>query len=293
MAVPDTIVELLDSRTYRGTPSGQTASRAFLVYHSAGSQVDRGDVVTAFLNYTDDNGHVGIEEGDVHPEHAGLSVTSPPTIVASRQKPYTFTVVWNYGTPSGGGGGPGGPDTEEAGYVELNIATAIQWVDIYRTEATLPTTNANRDHPPDTDIGGESVDGGGQPVSKAVRIQRINYTHVYENLTGSTISGWWDKVGKRNSDTVNSLGVGTSDIGKLLYVGSDSQRTPSGTWRVVHKFAFDEDYHLRQIARRYVDGRPNIAATRVTSNNTYTNVANDVRWVQPYPARVGLGSIIA
>jgi len=164
-------------------------------------------------------------------------------------------------------------DNAATAFVSIDLTTSTQFVDVWRTGATFPTPINN---PPNTDIGGVSVDSCGEPVSTLLNQQEMTVTNVATTNNATAILG---AIGKRNS--VSFLGAGQDYV---LFVGASSRRTGVNQYEIQYRFLYDGAKHLRQVCVRDVDGQPVLNAPDTNGNAT----AKTVYARQPFPTTTNL-----
>ena len=179
------------------------------------------------------------------------------------------TVNWEWSATDG--------DNAATAFVSIDLTTSTQFVDVWRTGATFPTPINN---PPNTDIGGVSVDCCGEPVSTLLNQQEMTVTNVSTTNNATAILS---AIGKRNS--VDFLGAG---IDYVLFVGASSRRTGVSQYEIQYRFLYDGAKHLRQVCVRDVDGQPMLNAPDGNGNAT----AKTVYARQPFPTTVNLQSVL-
>lgn len=130
------------------------------------------------------------------------------------------------------------------GFTAVEVSVQGEPVDLWRNNATLPT-GSNIDNPTDTDIGGTKVDSGGEPITSFVNIARITYRKVVIGRPTVPLAS----INTRN-DSTYSVGAYSFAARTLLFTGCNVSRVGVSTYEIVYSFAYDADFHLRQIATR-------------------------------------------
>jgi hypothetical protein len=175
----------------------------------------------------------------------------------------TWTVTWSYGANASS------PTT--IGYVERTSSTDAVFRDVYRVN--VPNSyNGNGSN--GQDIGGASVDSGGNPTSFLSLVISLGLVEtVSEADVSSRLITSASVVGKRNSEIFEGFAAGT-----LIYKGFKSSRIGVGLFSLDHVFEFRNDYHMVQQPRRSTQGD-----VYLQSSPQYGVVAGHVYFVQPFP----------
>ena len=167
----------------------------------------------------------------------------------------------------------------EIGFTSIEASISATTVDIYRTGATL---TSNKTTPTLIDIGGTKVDSSGDPISYVLPMTNISVRNVvYGRPSYGAIMAL---AGKRNSASFTMCGfVAAADT--LLFTGCSSSRTAPSTYEINFQFTYDpNEYHLRQVPLRDVDGR--VMTTRVTPGSAVSvsnpEQADQVYYKQPF-----------
>jgi len=281
-------IEQFDSRSSRGTEDKPTAERRFRVYDDAGTATVTEDQAIHASGIP--------EKYDRHPGFPWLRATWPPEVKQVTGKSYAWDLIFRYERLPSYVPDPGDENPNEVGYTEINTSSKNIWVDGWRANARLPTGEQINypwpgflaDGTTSTDIGGASIDSHGEPASYPVTIMLADITHIVE---GTPQFAFYAKFQNTRNKTTY-LGAAP---GKLLYAGNDSKRTGDNLWTVIHHFAYDEDYHLRQQPLRGDDGRVHTSGRTYTppdgTTKAYLDVAaysaaaevGGVYHIQPYP----------
>ncbi len=225
------------------------------------------------------------KKGDSHPDFTGM-VARDFAITPVDGHTDLFEVSWTYEmvTTDYFQAPAASTDFEtlpnEVGYVELSSEIRAEFVLAFRQGAAYPTNGTpgepDYDDPddPDNDIGGESVDAGGNPTSVPRRIQELTLT---ETVTEPDFGAYGSYRFARNK--TEFLGAAP---GRVLYRGASVRRTGLNVYTVSHSFVDDEAFHLQQAARLDQDGRPRLGDNKK---------AESVYWVQPFDTLSDLNSI--
>jgi hypothetical protein len=136
----------------------------------------------------------------------------------------------------------------QSGFVAIEYRVNGETVDVWRTKTTGGTwtyipTNGNS--PTQSDIGGVKVDANGEPVSAFVNVARVTVRNVMVGRPTPPLS----YINKRNSAAF-AVGPYTFPTGTLLFTGCNISRVGVSTYEIVYSFAYDADFHLRQIPKR-------------------------------------------
>ena len=167
----------------------------------------------------------------------------------------------------------------EVGFTSIEASISATTVDIYRTGATLPS---NKSVPTLIDIGGTKVDSSGEPISYVLPITTISVRNVIDGRPSyGSIMGL---AGKRNHASFSMCGF-TAGADSLLFTGCSSSRIGPSIYEINFQFTYDpNEYHLRQVPLRDVDGR--VMTTRVTPGSAVSvsnpEQADKVYYKQPF-----------
>jgi hypothetical protein len=170
-------------------------------------------------------------------------------------------------------------------FVAIEYSVQGEPVDIWRQGATTP---ANKSIPTEQDIGGTRVDSGGEPVSTFNNVARVTVRNVIVGRPTPPLSF----LNKRNSNSF-SIGPYSFPAHTVLFTGCNISRVGSSKYEVVYSFAYDSNFHLRQIAQRNADNgevvKGGIGSTcadppvLVARAGNKTSHAVCVYWRQPFP----------
>tara|TARA_R100001510_G_scaffold57782_1_gene67738 strand:+ start:6813 stop:7649 length:837 start_codon:yes stop_codon:yes gene_type:complete len=133
---------------------------------------------------------------------------------------------------------------EAIGFEEQTARLTGNFDLMYRAD-TLPSDETTED-----DIGGRSVDVGGQPTSVFRPKYEIQLAKTSTQQFSREIARYGEEVGTRNSRSVFGLKKGT-----LLYKGADITRITHGSYRVVHTWSYDSLFHVVQVPEYTADGQ--------------------------------------
>lgn len=177
-----------------------------------------------------------------------------------------------FAPPDGGGG-------DESNQTFTLSAKAVPKL-VYRIDATVPTDGT----PNDADIGGTAIDVNGKPTSIVAveSVVTVNMSLTVDTSSpGNYISGIQTLVGSRNKSTF----LGASK-GRLLYTGATVAKVSgsgaNSIFKVSHSFAFDSEFHCKQVAES-TDVRPSgVQLGKDVGNSTYEKNAFKVLFKQPF-----------
>lgn len=176
--------------------------------------------------------------------------------------------------------------------VEMSIEAAI--VPTYRVGAYTLPSGASIDTPSENDIGGTPVDQAAQPTDAFVSVMRFTLRNVMSGRPSSTLlTNLAAQTNTRNSDAVTIAGF-TCAIGKLLFTGAQISRVGPNAYEITYGFAYDDDFHLRQIPAVDASGSPKLGiinsgalttdAPTLDANQNSHRYAGVVMWRQPFPS---------
>jgi hypothetical protein len=193
-----------------------------------------------------------------------------------------WSAVFSYESKMGDGTNVTAVDSlseQEVGFTSIETSISATTVDIYRTGATLPS---NKSVPTLIDIGGTKVDSSGEPISYVLPMTNISVRNViYGRPSYAAIMAL---AGKRNAASFTVCGF-TAAADTLLFTGCSSSRTAPNTYEINFQFTYDpNEYHLRQVPLRDVDGR--VMTSRVTPGSAVSESnperADKVYYKQPF-----------
>ena len=168
---------------------------------------------------------------------------------------------------------------QEVGFTSIETSISATTVDIYRTGATLPS---DKSAPTLIDIGGTKVDSSGDPISYVLPMTNLSVRNVvYGRPSYGSIMAL---AGKTNNGSYTVCGF-TAATHSLLFTGCSSSRTAPNTYEINFQFTYDpNEYHLRQVPLRDVDGR--VMTSRVTPGSAVSEAnperADKVYYKQPF-----------
>lgn len=188
-------------------------------------------------------------------------------------------------------------DTPGFTAIEMDISSVI--VPTYRVDNYTLPSGSNINNPAETDIGGKFVDQGGEPIDAFVSVMRYTIRNV---ISGRPTSGQLSTIlamtNTRNSAAFVINGH-SCDVGKLLFTGAQISRAKANVYELTYSFAYDDDFHLRQMPKVDANGRPQLAVNNSGSLSVTDSViasvdaaaaggiapryAYHVMWKQPFP----------
>lgn len=253
--MPQTVHEQLQSRSLSVSGGKISGSRTFHVWDD-GSPITQPVAIALGAN--------GMPaKGDLFPGETGvyaISYTADPLGDGAN----TWRVTWNYG--------PNTISPTELGYVERTVTTQSMFRDVYRVNVP---GNYGGNGSNGSDIGGISIDSGGNPTSHiSLSISVALVETVLETTVSSRLQTLSSMVGKRNSSQFEGFAAGT-----LLYKGANSSRIGTGLFSISHEFEFRNDYHMMQQPKKTSQGD-----VILSFSNTFGYVAAHVYFVQPFPS---------
>jgi len=171
-------------------------------------------------------------------------------------------------------------------FVAIEYSVQGEPVDIWRNGSTM-TMPANKSTPADTDISGTKVDSGGEPISSFNNVARVTVRNVIVGRPTPPLSF----INRRNSNSY-SIGPYSFPADTLLFTGCSISRVGSSKYEIVYSFAYDEKFHLRQIAKKSAENGEVVKSAKAdTCGGTptappsgQTSHASCVFWRQPFPA---------
>lgn len=171
-------------------------------------------------------------------------------------------------------------------FIAIEYSVQGEPVDIWRNGSTM-TMPANKSYPAEDDISGTKVDSGGEPISTFNNVARVTVRNV---LVGRPVPplGY---INKRNSNSC-TIGPYTFPADTLLFTGCNISRVGSSTYEIVYSFAYDSNFHLRQVAKKRADNGEVLKAGKTSTcanppvlaaeGPNETSRAVCVYWRQPF-----------
>lgn len=255
------VVETTGSYQASESDGKTTASRSFVVYNSDQTELTITDAIRA---------EDMPRKYDPHPQLGSIYATSYD--LQKVEGLWGYEVTWNYAPLDS-------TDQEEqpgeAGYEEFSMEIAVQYRDAWRTDGTVAITMPGSGDPTTSDIAGDPVDTGGEPISQAILVQVASFSKIVQGFP--SLSASRALIGKRNDAAFLGAPIGT-----LVYAGARVERTDVSLYRVSHSLHFDQLFHLHQVPKREADGNPEL--------DDDLN-ANEILYRQPFPKKGGFGSL--
>ena len=261
------VIEFLESRSIQTSGGRGTGTR---VFHVTGTTSVR--TVYNLLGKAGDNGVTMPKVGDGHPDFPGARARDFSIALASGHND-VWRVEWQYEVISRGF--PQFPETtievlpNEVGYLEVSSEIRAEFVLAWRKNGTPGLDYPTNGNPPNntTEIRGEPIDQGGNPVSVQRNIQELTLTETVNVPQWGTY--------RLFRFCRNQLPFYGAPPGTVLYRGTSLRRTGVDVYQVAHSFIEDSDYHLQQ--------SPLIEPPDMTPKLDANKHASDVYWVQPFP----------
>jgi len=264
-----TVYELEASRAYQYAEGKSKAQRKYIVLDAE----NEGEVFSLFGTSLPDKYDRYPGDGSL-PE--GLMVRDfSITKVAGRAK--TWEVSYDYTIAEHVEFEPSNPFTQDkepgqVGYRTFSAAITAQFMDCYREPSTGTTPKSVQATGTTTDIGGTAIDTAGVPVSRLVTQIAWAITITDRALPPADIV--FSMMGNRN----RGFFMG-NEPGSVVFQGYDASIDPdTGNTSCTYRFLLDEFYHLRQQAKRNVDGSMKLGA----AGSGYEANAGTVIYVQPH-----------
>jgi len=179
---------------------------------------------------------------------------------------------------------------KQVGFTSIEVNAQSNVVDVWRTGATLPTSDALISAPSLINILGTPVDSAGDPISHIQGVLNISVRNVVIGRPNYLLFA--NTIGNRNSAVFKFGNSGVSSqnlncpIGTLVFDGATSSRIGPNQYEVNFSFTLDTvTYHLKQVPLRNGDG--SVVPEQVTPG-TVVSVSNPwhaakVYWKQPFP----------
>lgn len=178
----------------------------------------------------------------------------------------------------------------QVGFTAIEASIQAEAVDTWRTGPTYPS-GSSIDSPAETDIGGTKVDSDGEPISGFLAVARITVRNVVNGRP--TVPTTY--LNKRNDASV-TLGPYTFAARTLLFVGSNISRVGVSTYEQTWEFAYDVNYHLRQVVKKGANHEPETSNKADTCTGAFNAPASGenryarcVYFKQPFPTTATFG----
>tara|TARA_Y100001973_G_C5209184_1_gene344081 strand:- start:12766 stop:13692 length:927 start_codon:yes stop_codon:yes gene_type:complete len=267
----EVLQELIGGQQFSYGCNTSTGSRRFLLYED--------DTSVSFplgraLNYLKQNLDIGMGWEGV----PGWTVTDVTVQSSSeRSEAYEITANYRFGVAC---------DTAPwmIGCVSTNVSARTEMLDMYRANPkTIAQVAPREDGNEGTDIGGNSMDVGGEAASYLLPLLDLQ---VVENATSPpnhiVLASY---IGCRNKF---QWGNGAPP-GSLVYRGTSSNLN-GGIYTLTHNFTLDLDlHHARQVAVNNADGEAMVASANIATQTgdgknaiIAKGCSEHVVWVQPF-----------
>ena len=243
--------ELTGTRTMqRFALTTPRARRTFMVFENEPSDTNQ---LTGMKAYA----HPDVPKvGDKHPEDGRMRAATFD-IQAVEESDYAQTIIINYAVSGVGG----------STFTMRSTSVKGKYEDFWRLGAEgLSPTFVGRSS---NDIGGTRIDVSGYAVSIPIFQQMLDVRSPYYNEPNFDVIRVL--TNKRNQSPFEGFPTGS-----LLFLGAQSTVDNNNVWQTTYKFAADELYHARQVARRDTDGK--VGTNDL--NDTLGPQATNVYWVQ-------------
>ena len=256
--------ELLDTRSASTSAGKSTGSRTFIVWDDADPISQPGDIELG------KNGLPGY--GDLFPGSTELYL-SAYNIEHIPDSKKTWRVTFNYETGDPTGISP----PSQVGYLQVSMEYQMVPRELYRIGG-----NTQSGSPNDNDIGGTPVDSGGSPLTSYVPLHILTIEETVASVTVPSRS----QVIRGTAGTRNSSAFYGASRGTLLYEGASARRIGIATYSIVHRFSYDDEYHMIQAARKNPSGKVDLEFS-----STKGSWAGYVRYIQPFPYVANFNSL--
>ena len=267
-----TVYELFTSRKYLNNEGKPRAERQFVVVDAASEAV----VVGLF-------GSTLPGEYEHYPNDSGLpydmlafdySITKDPSAVS------TWQVTMRYRAEIGAAqafNNPTSPllEPSEVGYRTARLSMTAEfrdtWRDFVSVTAMQAIASGNYDM---TDIGGNSIDVAGIPLSSLVYKQEISILITDQYLPDAQSIA--TQIGTRNASTFLNY-----PSGSVVFAGCNCETIPEvGRNSIEYRFVYDATYHQIQYPVKGNNGSPILAAA--TAGTILKGSAEKVFYKQPF-----------
>jgi len=295
--------ELLPSRTITRDKGDVGATRTFMVYDDAGTQLLIDDAINSFD---------GPQIGDEHPDVDGIYAFGY-SIEASGKRGSAYEVEFSYKVPvedtdpggaddafsggfntdvepiptidDAGGSSSGGSEEDdddgisegdfEATFTGVSIVTSTSLQDAWVSDPAIPASGEQTNNfqgTPTVTAFTNTVHEGGTPVTAYVPQATITLSTQYAGSTFN-LAGLHLITGMRNQSTFMGLSAGS-----VLFMGMSIQRSEISVYDISYEFLWDGWSHMRQSCRRYIDeasvGKPKFIPTGGSAEGIFTDSAN-------------------
>ena len=266
------VYELASSRKYENNEGKPRAEREFVVVDAD----TESDVVALF-------GSTLPGEYENYPSDSGLPydmLAFDYSITKEENRTSCWRVVMRYKAEIGASVAFENPTSteltpNEVGYRTARLSMVAEFRDLWRdfdTVALMQTSALNTAI--NSDIGGNSVDVAGIPLSCLVRRQEISILITDQYLPDAQAIA--DQIGTRNSSAFLNYPAGT-----VVFAGCNAETIPEvGRNSIEYRFVFDQAYHQIQYPVRTNNGSPILAS--VASGGIIAGSSLYVYYKQPF-----------
>jgi hypothetical protein len=267
------VYELNTSRKYLNNEGKPRAERQFVVVGAA----TEGDVV-ALLGTTLPGEYENYPNDGALPYDMlafDYSITKDPSAVS------TWQVTMRYRAEIGAAqafANPTSPllEPNEVGYRTARLSMTAEfrdtWRDFVSVTAMQAIASGNYDM---TDIGGNSIDVAGIPLSSLVYKQEISILITDQYLPDAQSIA--TQIGTRNASTFLNY-----PSGSVVFAGCNCETIPEvGRNSIEYRFVYDATYHQIQYPVKGNNGSPILAAA--TAGTILKGSAEQVFYKQPFP----------
>ena len=267
-----TVYDLFTSRKYVNNEGKPRAERQFVVVDAADESV----IVGLF-------GSTLPGEYEHYPNDSGLpydmlafdySITKDPSAVS------TWQVTMRYRAEIGATSGFNNPtspllEPNEVGYRTARLSMTAEFRDTWRDFVSVVAMQAIASGNYDlTDIGGNSIDAGGIPLSALVYKQEITILITDSFLPNAQAVA--TQIGTRNDKIFLNYPQGS-----IVFTGCNCETIPEvGRNSIEYRFVYDQSYHQIQYPVRGNNGSPILAAA--TAGTILKGSAEKVYYKQPF-----------
>jgi len=256
--------ELLETRSASTSAGKSTGSRTFIVWDDADpislpSEIELGK-----------NNLPGY--GDLFPGSTELFLSSY-NIEHIPDSTKTWKVTFNYETGDPTGVSP----PSQLGYLQVSMEYQMVPRELYRTGG-----NTQNGSPNDNDIGGTPIDSGGSPTTVFVPLHILTIEETVSSVTIPSRS----QIIRYLAGTRNMNAFYGASRGTLLYEGASARRISIATYSIVHRFSYDEAYHMIQVPRKNPSGKVDLEFSSAKGS-----WAGYVRYIQPFTLLGNFSSI--
>jgi hypothetical protein len=250
--------ELIGTRAMaRSALGAPTAVRTFLVFDDEPSLTSPVQLTAKMALAEADVPKIG----EVHPEDRKMTVISQD-VTASVETDYAQKIVCNYAVTGLDGGGS---------FTAMSTSVRSVIAQTWRVGAIGPSDYSFVGVTND-DIQGTKIDFAGKPFSIPIFQQTLDIRSPFANEPN--FNAIRHLTNKRNASPFYRFPAGT-----LVYLGANASVSSGNVWTTTHKFAADENYHYRQMAKPNEDRNPELEKTDLVPKLLQ---AKKVVWAQAF-----------